>query len=134
MEDEWTPERRRDIFRWLVKDTYKPFQTADDLGKMYYALITNPSEIFTNGRQQGYVTCLFRTNAYHAWTPEYYSFFDLSDNETTTIITMQNLSNIENYFYPRIQITSTTAMLPEDEIKLHNLSDQQNDFIIKDLL
>ena len=133
LDNEWTPDFRQEIFRWLVSDTYKKFQTTDDLGKIYYVIPINPGEIFTQGTDKGYITILFRSNAYHAWSPIYYSYYDLSENTTTTTIQAYNHSNIKQFYYPKLQITSKKAMGVQDEIRIHNLTYNTPDFIVQDL-
>lgn len=133
LDKEWTPEFRQKIFHWLITDTYKKFQTTDDLGKIYYVIPVNAGEIFTEGNDKGYITIIFRTNAYHAWSPIHYNYYDLADNTTSTIIDVYNYSNVDLFYYPKIQITSKKAMLAQDEIRIKNLTYNTDDFVIQDL-
>ncbi len=99
----WTPQKRSEIARWLLHDTYKPFQTADDLGKIYYVVCTNPNNLYLMNTE-GYIELTFRVNAFHAYTPIYISEFDLSDNTTTKIIELSNISNIQKKYYPKFEV------------------------------
>lgn len=99
---EWTPQERYKIGKWLIHDTYKPFQTSDDLGKYYYAMITEPVDISTMNRQ-GYMEVTFRTNSPFAWSPVYIDSFDLSDNTAAEIKELENNSNVLKYYRPKIE-------------------------------
>ena len=125
----WTPEKRQEIAQWLIHDEYKSFQTCDDLGKIYYIICTNPWEVETNGLRQGYMRLQFRADAFHAWSPVYYQEFDLSNN-TSTIITLENRSNVCNYYYPKLEILNLNST---QEIVLKNLNDNGREFKINNL-
>lgn len=118
LEEEWTPERRAEIGQWLIHDTYKPFQTTDDMGKIYYAIATEAPnfELYSN---RGFIPITFRTNSPYAWSTEQNDYFDLTSNIGTEIITMKNLSNINKNYFPKIQIKFATGGGP---LKLKNLT------------
>lgn len=99
----WSPQERYKIAKWLIHDTYKSFQTSDDLGKYYYVLaISNTDLNLINN--EGYIEITFRCNSPYAWSPIYISEFNLSDNETSTIIELENRSNILKTYNPKIEI------------------------------
>jgi phage-related protein len=102
LDEEFTPQRRKEIARWLLHDNYKSFQTCDDLGKIYYVICTNPTSLFL-ANTKGYFEIVFRVNSFSAFTPIYIQDFDLSNN-TTTVIQMSNLSNIVRKYYPKIEV------------------------------
>lgn len=106
LEDLWTPDRLYEFASHFSSDTYVEFQTCDDLGKYYYVLCPNQSDITTNGMQQGWVELTLRTNASHAWSTIYEDQYDLSNNTSTQMIQLKNLSNISKYgfLYPEIEI------------------------------
>lgn len=98
----WTPQERYRIAKWLVQDTYKLFQTSDDLGKYYYAMaVSNTNLNLINS--EGFIEVTFRTNSPFAWSPIYVQDFDLSNNTSSTIIELENKSNVLKYFRPKIE-------------------------------
>lgn len=118
LDEEWTPQRRNEIGRWLVHDTYKPFQTADDLGKYYYCIVTEAPNFELYGNK-GFIPITFRCNSAYAWSPTYIDNFDLSTNSTTAIIELNNLSNINKNYRPKIQIELVDG---ETNVQIRNLS------------
>lgn len=130
LDGKWTPEKRFEIAKWLIHDDYKSFQTVDDLGKFYYAMVINPWELEYAGDDKGYVRVTFRTDAYHAWSPVYFQTFDLRNNLTTTNIILENKSNVDKYYYPKLEFT-----LDGDStgISLINLNDGGREFKFENL-
>ena len=100
---EWTPQERFKIAKWLLHDTYKEFQTSDDLGKRYFALAESQTDLHLINTQ-GYIEIEFRTNSPYAWSPVYIDNFDLSDNINTQIIEIENKSNVLKHYNPIIEI------------------------------
>lgn len=130
LEGKWTPEKRFEIAKWLIHEDYKPFQTVDDLGKYYYAMVINPWDLEYNGEDKGYVRVTFRTDAFHAWSPVYYQEFDLRNNTDTTNIILENKSNVYKYYHPKIEFKlydNSTGIL------IKNLSDGGREFKFEDL-
>lgn len=123
-ESTWTPEKRYEIARWLLHDTYKSFQSLSDLTKYYYVICVNGDNIF-HTNDNGYVELTFRTNAPYAFSPIYLNEYDLSANTTTDTIQIENGSNINDYYYPKVEIglAGTTT-----GITLKNLSDGNREF------
>ncbi len=130
VDEEWTPQRRNEVGRWLIHDTYKPFQTTGDMGKIYYAIATQAPN-FTLYGNRGYVPFTFRTNSPYAWSPEYIDKFDLSDNIDKKIIVLENLSNINKNYKPIIEIELVDG---ETNIALKNLANKGKEFIFTDLI
>lgn len=118
LDKEWTPQMRNEIGKWLIHEDYKLFQTADDLGKYYYVIATEASE-FELYNNKGFITITFRNNSPYAWSPVYVSDYDLSTNVTTKIIEMDNLSNINKNYRPKIEIQLVDG---ETNVQLKNLS------------
>ncbi len=119
LDEEWTQKKRYEIARWLFHDTYKSFQTGDDLGKFYYVICVDQGNLYTVGKK-GYVELTFRNNAPFAWAPPYIDHYNLSYNTTKEIIQIANKSNINEYYYPDVEfqlIGKSTG------ISLKNLSD-----------
>ncbi|WIV10546.1 phage tail domain-containing protein [Proteiniborus sp. MB09-C3] len=104
LKNQWTTQKRNEIARWLLHDTYKEFQTCDDLGKYFYAICNSSSDLNLI-HNRGYFELTFRTNSQFAWSPIYISEFDLSDNVSTKIIEVENKSNVVKYFYPKLQFS-----------------------------
>lgn len=124
LDKEWTPQLRNAIGRWLVHREYKSFQTCDDLGKYYYAkCIEAPN--FQLASNRGYLELTFRTNSAFAFSPVYISDYNLSDNATTRIIEMDNYSNINQNYKPKIEIQLVDG---ETDITLKNLSNGGKEF------
>lgn len=116
---EWTPQIRNKIAKWLVHDTYKEFQTSDDLGKKYYVICTNPGNLHLR-LTKGYVDLTFRTNSPFAWAGNsIIRYEDLSNNTNSKIINVENLSNIPRWFRPIIEIELVNG---ETDVELKNLS------------
>lgn len=130
LDEEWTPERRREIGKWLIHDTYKPFQTADDLSKFYYAIVTSAPnfELYSN---KGFVPFTFRTNSAYAWSPIYVEDYLITENvDGDKIIKINNRSNINKKYYPIIEV----ALLNDTtDFELINLSNGKQSFKFTDL-
>lgn len=99
----WDSQTRFNIAKWLVHDTYKEFQTSDDLGKKYYAILVNEIDLNLINTQ-GYFEATFRTNSPFAWSSVFFSEFNLSENLTSMIIELENKSNVVKYYNPLIEI------------------------------
>lgn len=119
LDKEWTPQKRNKIGKWLIHEDYKLFQTADDLGKYYYVIATEASEFELYNNDKGFITITFRSNSPYAWSPIYVNSYDLSTNTTTTIIELDNLSNINKNYRPKIEIELVGG---ETGVQLRNLS------------
>lgn len=102
----WTPEKKYEVAKWLVKSQYKELQLSEDLSKYYFAICTDAIENI-NATNYGYISLTFETNSSYAWTQEYINEFDLSSNEGTQIIQIDNKSNVVDLFYPKLEITVT---------------------------
>lgn len=132
IEKEWTPQLRNKVGRWLIQDKYKPFQTGDDMGKIYYAICTEAPN-FELAMNLGYLELTFRTNSPYAWTMPYIESFNLLNNNTTTIIEIENKSNVLSYFYPKMEISLLQLngnATNTKQIKIKNLSDGGREFIL----
>lgn len=124
----WTPEERFKIAKWLVHDDYKEFQASDDLGKIYYAMCVEDSNLFLIN-SKGYVEITFTTNSPYAWSPLYIDTFDLSNNEERETIIIKNRSNVDNRYMPKIEI----ELIEGEEFTLTNLSNKGKKFKFTDL-
>lgn len=132
LEREWTPQLRNKVGRWLVQDRYKPFQTADDMGKIYYAICTEAPN-FELASNRGYLELTFKTNSPYVWTIPYIESFNLLNNNTTTIIEIENNSNVLEYFYPKMEISLLQlngSATNTKQVKIKNLSDGGREFIL----
>lgn len=105
LEDEdWTVAKKMEIAQWLYKKTYKPFTTSDYPDKVFYTIATNQADFMTANLTEGYFTVDFRMNAPYAYTTTGTVVHDLSSNITTTDIVINCLSNVNDYFYPEVEI------------------------------
>lgn len=131
---EWSPQERYKIARWLIHDEYKQFQTSDDLGKVYYVIAVSDSDLNLINTQ-GYVEITFRTNSPFAFSPTYIEFFDLTGNTTSTIIEIENRSNIIKRYRPKLEIEypNMVGFSETTDIILRNLSDGGREFKLTDV-
>lgn len=124
----WTPQERYKIAKWLIHDTYKEFQTSDDLDKRYYAIVISDTDLNLIN-SQGYIEVKFRTNSPFAWTDVETKEFDLSSNTTSTTIQIENKSNVVAIYKPKIEI----QMMGDTSVTLKNLSNNSTEFKFVDL-
>lgn len=120
LDEKWTPEKRSALAKWLIYETYKPFQTVDDMNKLYYAIVTAaPNFELYGGR--GFIPITFRTNSPYAWTPVQERSFVITE---PTTITIDNMSNINKKFRPVIEFTLTgaTSSSADRDITFENIS------------
>lgn len=125
LDKEWTPQRKSEIGRWLIHDTYKEFQTADDMGKYYYAIVIEAPnfELYSN---KGFIPITFRTSSPYAWSPVYVDSFDIS-MMSGNVIELSNLSNINVNYKPTIEI-EFSGKEGELSATLRNLSNGGKEF------
>lgn len=117
LEKEWTPELKGVVGQWLIQDSYKEFQFADDLEKFYYAKCVNAADLHLL-KKQGYLELTFRTNSAYAWSEEKIESFDLTNNPTNSTVTINCLSNINKPYRPDLDIE---LMDGETNITIRNL-------------
>ena len=118
---EWSYEKRREVINWLFKKEYKEFRSLDFPNIVYYVIAAGDAKLTLASSQRGYFTIEFRCDAPHGWTyPVSVIDYDLSTNTTSTIIEIENLSNIREVYYPELEFvlqgTSTS-------LSIVNLSD-----------
>lgn len=89
---------------WLFKDEYKTFVSDDNPSKLFYVIFTNQVDFYTNGLDDGYFELQGRCRDGFAWTTPIIDEYDLSSNTTSTPITITNLSNVRDYFYPIVEV------------------------------
>ena len=130
----WTPQERYNVARWLFHDEYKEFISSDDIGKRYYCIATSDSDLNLINTQ-GYMEVTFTCNAPYGFSPTYIESFDLTGNTTTTIIEIENRSNIIKRYKPKLEIEyPNIAGFPETtDIILKNLSDSGREFKLTDV-
>lgn len=118
LDKQWTAARRKELGEWLIHDTYKPFQTTDDLSKFYYAIVTEAPnfELYDN---KGYIPITFRTNSAYAWSPVLVDEHNLTEITEPTIIEMHNSSNIGQNYRPKIEIEMVDG---ETKVEIKNTS------------
>lgn len=127
---QWTPEARLKISKWLLNNDYKPFKTYDDLTKTYYGIFIGESNLQLINNQ-GYMELTFRTNSPYAWTDVEVLNFDLSNNATTQTIILENKSNIVKRYRPKVEIELVNG---ETAVNLKNKSNNNKEFKFTDLL
>lgn len=122
-------EERTRICRWLCKQSYKPLISNDNPFIIYYAIFTS-GESYNNYSDDGYINLEMRLNAPYGFSPIMEEFYDLSDNTTKTTITLENRSNIIEYYKPVIEITLVDVTT---EVKLRNISVEGEEFTLQNL-
>lgn len=119
-------EKRRDIVNLLFQDEYKILVSEDNPQICYYCIVEGESKRFDNYLNDGYVTLNFRCDAPHGWSyPVSTDEIDLSDNTTSTVITLDNLGNVDKYYLPEIEIE---LVGDATSVSLRNLSDEGREF------
>lgn len=127
--EEWDYDTRVNVVKWLFQDEYKPFISTDHPYIVFNCMIVERPEKILIGNTFRLIELTFRCDSPWAWSPFFINNYDLSDNESTQIITMNNSSNIEKYNHPEIWIKS----LDGGTISLKNTSDGGREFILNDL-
>lgn len=98
----WTIKERNKIFSWMVQDDFKPFISEDDNEVIYYLKCIGVKKEF-NSNLQGLVTFTMQPSSPYAYTPivehKYYNTIGKTNG-----ITIDNISNIDKYYYPSIHI------------------------------
>lgn len=117
LEEDMTTEKKMDLAKWLFKDDFREFKSTDNLGVVFFAIGVNQVDFVTTDTKQGYFTVRFRTNAHHGWSKVYSDEFDLSTNENSTMIEINNISNVNDIYFPELEFT---LLENETEFKLIN--------------
>ena len=100
----WTVENRMDIAEWLFQGNFKDLIFADDeSGESYTDIVYSCMPIgeinsFDYGRLYG-ISVPFLCSLPYPTTNTTVREFDLYDNDTTVTISINNLSNLNDYFY-----------------------------------
>lgn len=116
---EWDFDYRKRVVRWLFQDEYKPLICMDNPEVIYYCTPVNDVKRFDNGLLHGYIPVTFRCNSPYAYTPAYVYTYDFASSGGIDIIDVENLTNVEQYYYPEIEIT----MIGSNSMTIENLSD-----------
>ena len=104
------------IASWLFKDTYKPFYSEDDPDKIYYLFATNQVDFLTNGMNEGYFEVTFKSKYPYALTTASTPTYTING---TQFVTINNPSNVAQYYYPQFEFTITDT----SSFSIENLSD-----------
>lgn len=74
----YTPQKIREVARWLNQSYYKPFYTTDNPNRIFYCMMNGESTLVHNGMKEGYITLSMKCDSPYSYTPEYirenYSF------------------------------------------------------------
>lgn len=128
---EWDINDRLQVVRWLFQDRHKPFISVDNMGIIYNCVaIDSPQKILV-GNIQRMIELTFRCDAPWAWTPIYNSFYDLSTISAPETIIMQNMSNIEKWYEPELEIIKKNGA---GDVTITNLTDSASAFELTGLL
>lgn len=118
---------RRKIVKWLFTDTYKPLMFDDREFIVYYAIAIGEPTRMDNGLEEGYITVKFRTSSAYGYSKPV-TIRELV--EGTKIITITNIGNVLNEYYPEVEFT-----LKGDNTNLiiQNVSDNGYEFTFNNL-
>lgn len=105
LDNEFTIAKRTELTKWLCRETYCEFISADNPDKIYNVISVSPIELITFGSLKGYFRVRFRCDAPWGWSALQLEEFDLSTSVTPTTITINNLSNAVKYLYPELEFT-----------------------------
>jgi len=107
----WTLAEKRSICTWLFKNSYKDFVSDDDIEIVYKCVAVGSPKFYTSTNEDGYCVVDFECDAPHPWSASNVQTFDLSSISSATTIQIQNLSNIDDYYYPELefQLKSTAT-------------------------
>jgi hypothetical protein len=101
----WTQEDRLSISRWLFTsdNQFHEFESEDNPEILYFLQFID-AEYNHNYNDEGYLVLKAEMKFPYPLTRPTYINYDLSDNTTTTIIEIENRSNVVEYYYPLIEI------------------------------
>ncbi len=114
---DWTYDQRVEISKWLIKDKYCTL-TSSDYPLEFDVIAVGSPRFYNNGLNFGYLEIDFESSVPFGYSPVSVQEFDLSDNITTQIITLENKSNVYDIYKPEIQFT----MAGSTSVKLENLT------------
>lgn len=118
----WNGKERREIISWLFLKNYAPLISYDDPDIAYYVLINNDVTRVDFGLESGYVELQFRSLAPYGYSyPKsdiYYPSSIIHNNIHNSIITIENKSNILDYYYPKLRF----EMLDAGDLTIQNLT------------
>jgi len=128
---EWTKANRLDIVEWLFQTSYKPFISDDDEDIIYNCIAVDSPQKILVGNIQRMIELTFQCDAPWAWTDFEEEYYDLTTNPTSTVIEMENLSNIVEWYEPEIEIIKRNGA---GTITLTNAADGNKILELEDLL
>lgn len=123
----WTYEERVNITKWFFVDKYCDLEVEDF--PLIFKCKATKGNFYNNYNNQGYVKIEFECNSPYAYSPIQVAIFDLSNNTTTQIITIENKSNVLEIYKPELQI----EMKGSTSVKLENLTNSGKIFEITEL-
>lgn len=124
LDEEFTPEKKMQLSRWLICDVYKPFVSEDNPNLIYNVISTDQINLITFGSLKGYFTIKFRCDAPWGYSPTYLETFDLSEITIPTIIEIENRSNAVQHLYPEIEFTLSDTNTGVSLINLSNAGEE----------
>lgn len=120
LDEEFTPEKKMQLSKWLICEEYKPFVSEDNPNLIYNVISTDQINLITFGSFKGYFTIKFRCDSPWGYSPVYQEDFDLSEITVPTIIEIENRSNTVTYIYPEIEFTLSDTNIAISLINLSN--------------
>jgi len=108
-EESWTFAEKKNINTWLFKNTYCDFVSEDNLEILYKCVAVGTPKFYTSRDGTGYAQIDFECDAPYAWSASSVQTFDLSAIVTPTTIQIQNLSNVDDFYYPEVEFLLSGA-------------------------
>jgi len=105
LDEEFTPEKKMQLNRWLLHEEYKEFISEDNPNIIYNVVSTEQIDLITFGSFKGYIKIKFRADAPWGWSSSFFNAFNLTESVSPTIIQVTNYCNTQTYYYPEIEFT-----------------------------
>lgn len=125
---EYTSYSIREVARWLLQDDYKPLMFNENLDRVFYGMFIDDSQLVHNGLKEGFLQLNFYCDSPFAYTPVKEEIFDLSNNETSKFIQLENTGDLVTR--PEIWITKTNG---NGDIKIKNYTNSGKELILTGL-
>lgn len=129
LDNTMTDSKLKTLASWLFQNDYKPFISDDNPNVIHYLMQIGEVKFETNGNREGYFTAEFRSKFPFALTTEATPTYNLTNNNTTTTITLNNESNVYEHYNPtyRFVVSSTPTSTATPTLLIKNLLDNNRE-------
>ena len=124
----WTVEARNKILNWMVTKEFKPFISEDTPEVIYYLKCVGVKKEFSHN-MTGLLTLTMQPISPYAYTPIIIQKH-MSNDSKIMEFSIDNVSNINDFYYPEIEITS---LEDNESIEIYNMTYSNAPFIINNL-